>query len=503
MTNKNDFLLKVEGITKRYGGLTALDNVSLDVKPGEVHALVGENGAGKSTLMKILGAIVEKDEGEIYFKGKAVDFQYPKESISAGIAIIHQELSMLPSLNVIENIFMGRMTSRFGKIQWKKLEAETRKVLEMVDLDVDPFACVNDLSISKRQLIEIAKALSINARLIIMDEPNSSLSDSETEVLFRVIRELKNQGISIIYVSHKIEEVLVISDRISALRDGKYVSTVDKKKATVDSIIHMMVGRELDRERKNNHNIGEIVLEAEKLTGLGFNDVSFNLRKGEVLGFSGLVGAGRSEVARAIFGAEPYTGGTLKIKGETIKYKNPSEAIKSGMAMVPEDRKKLSLFMESPISFNISIAELPRLKSHGLINYKKVNTIIEDFTDKLKIKLGSPDHPVSSLSGGNQQKTILARWLATKPEFLILDEPTHGVDVGAKSEIYDLIHSLATEGLSIILISSELPEILTMSDRVVVMHEGFVTGILEKDEMTEEKIMAYATANAGKEPLGV
>lgn len=503
MNNKNNLLLKVEGVTKLYGGLTALNNVSIDVKPGEVHALVGENGAGKSTLMKILGAIVKKDEGKIFFKGELVDFQAPKESISAGIAIIHQELSMLPSLNVIENIFMGRMPTRFGKIQWKKLEQETRKVLNLVDLDVDPYANVNDLSISKRQLIEIAKALSIDAKLIIMDEPNSSLSDSETKVLFQVIRDLKEKDISIIYVSHKIEEVLEISDRISALRDGQFVGTIDQKKATVDSIIHMMVGRDLNRERKNNHKIGDICLKAENLSGEGFNNVSFDLRKGEILGFSGLVGAGRSEVARSIFGAEPFTSGKLTIYGKTLRFKSPAEAIKNGLAMVPEDRKKLSLFLQNPISFNMSIAELPRLKKKVLIDYKKVDSIIKDFTDKLKIKMATPDHPVSSLSGGNQQKTILARWLATNPDFLILDEPTHGVDVGAKSEIYQLIHNLATEGLSILLISSELPEILAMSDRVVVMSEGSVTAILNRNEMTEENIMAYATNSVESESLGV
>lgn len=493
MTNSKTHLLKVAGVTKKYGGLTALDNVSFDVLPGEVHALVGENGAGKSTLMKILGAIVEKDEGEILFKGEAVNFQYPKESIEAGIAIIHQELSMLPSLNVIENIFMGRMATRFGKIQWKKLEKDTREALAMVDLDVDPFSRVDDLSISQRQLIEIAKALSINSRLIIMDEPNSSLSDSETEVLFRVIGDLKQKGISVIYVSHKIEEVLRISDRISALRDGKYVGTVDKSEASVDSIIQMMVGRELNRERKQNREIGEVSLEADGLTGEGFNDVSFQLRKGEILGFSGLVGAGRSEVARAIFGAQPFSSGSLKINGKEHRFSTPAEAIKKGLAMVPEDRKKLSLFMGRAISFNMAIAELPRMKKKGIIDYGKVDEVIEEFIDKLQIKLGSPDHPVSSLSGGNQQKTILARWLATNPRFLILDEPTHGVDVGAKSEIYELIRNLAKEGLSIMLISSELPEILTMSDRVVVMHEGSVTGILDKEDMTEENIMAYAT----------
>ena len=401
---------------------------------------------------------------------------------------------MLPSMNVIENIFMGRMPTRMGRIQWKQLEEETRKILHMVDLEVDPYAKVSELSISKRQLIEIAKALSIDSRLIIMDEPNSSLSDSETEVLFTCIEAMKKQGRAVVYISHKIEEVLHIADRISSLRDGCFVGTIDKEDATVDKIIQMMVGRELKRERKNNHAIGDVCLEVKNLTGKGFKNVSFSLRKGEVLGFSGLVGAGRSEVARAIFGVEPFSSGELEIHGTSCRFKTPAEAIMHKMAMVPEDRKKLSLFLQNAIGFNMSMAVLPRMKKHGFINYPKVEEMIDDFVRKLKIKLGSPHHPVSSLSGGNQQKTILARWLATEPEFLILDEPTHGVDVGAKAEIYDLIHNLAKEGLSIMLISSELPEILTMSDRVVVMHEGSVTGILNRDELSEERIMAFATA---------
>ncbi len=495
MGNRDNLLLKASGITKTYGGLTALDSVSLDVRAGEVHALVGENGAGKSTLMKILGAIEIRDSGTITFRGEEVQFQYPKEAIKAGIAIIHQELSMLPALNVIENMFMGRMPARFGRVQWKQLEEDTRTILRKVNLDIDPYTKVDDLSISKRQLLEIAKALSVNARLIIMDEPNSSLSDTETEVLFNCINELKKEGYSVVYVSHKIDEVLRISDRISVLRDGKFVGTIDKQSATVDSIIHMMVGRELKRERKNSHTIGEICLEAEHLSGYGFSDVSFCLRKGEILGFSGLVGAGRSEVARAIFGVTPFTRGRLKIHGKDQHFTTPKAAIRNRMAMVPEDRKKLSLFLQNPISFNMAIAELPRLKRGAFINYRRVNELIEQFIGTLRIKLGSPNHPVSSLSGGNQQKTILARWLATNPEILILDEPTHGVDVGAKAEIYELIHNLAGEGLSIILISSELPEILAMSDRVVVMHEGTVTGVLDKEDICEEKIMAYATAS--------
>jgi ABC-type sugar transport system ATPase subunit len=492
----DDFILKVDGISKRYGGLQALDNVHLDVRPHEVHAVVGENGAGKSTLMKILGGIIKRDGGKIMFQGQEVDFDSPIESIMAGIAIIHQELSMLPTLNVIENVYMGRMPTKFGRVDWRALEQSTLQVLNQVGLDIDPYSIVNDLSISQRQLVEIAKAISINANLIIMDEPNSSLTETETERLFEVIEQLKQQGVAIIYVSHKIEEVLRISDRISVLRDGSYIGTIAQAEATLDNVIQMMVGRELKRDTAHiDHEVGEIVLAVKGLRGERFQDVSFTVHRGEILGFAGLVGAGRSEVARAIFGADPFSSGEINLDGQSIRFHSPNEAIDHGLGMVPEDRKKLSLFMGMPIRFNMAMAEMPRKKmSHnGLINHRRVGSIVREFVEKLNIKIGSLDDPVSSLSGGNQQKTVLARWLAIDPKLLILDEPTHGVDVGAKAEIYKLMRALSEEGISIILISSELPEILMMSDRVVVMREGRVTGILNRDQMTEDVIMACAT----------
>ena len=489
-------LLKAEGVSKRYGGLQALDKVPIEVRRGEVHAVVGENGAGKSTLMKILGGIVAKDEGTIVFDGKVVDFSSPSESMDAGISVIHQELSMLPSLNVIENVFTGRIRTPGGLIPWKRLEQETRKVLARVGLYVDPHAILDTLSISHRQLIEIAKALEVEAKLIIMDEPNSSLTESESERLFEVIENLKSEGVSVIYVSHKIEEVLRISDRITVLRDGHYVGTQEKDEASVDGIIQMMVGRELRRERGERHQIGGERLRVEGLTGGRFDDVSFVLHEGEILGFSGLVGAGRSEVCRAVFGADAFESGRIFYNGKETRFKSPQQAIKNGIAMLPEDRKKLSLFMGMPIHFNVSLANLPRMRRPTrLIDYDKVREIVEEFTKSLSIKLGSMDNPVSSLSGGNQQKTVLARWLATKPQVLILDEPTHGVDVGAKAEIYQIVRDLAATGISIILVSSELPEIIAMSDRVIVMFEGRITGKLDRDELTEERIMACATGS--------
>jgi ribose transport system ATP-binding protein len=497
MSDTQELILKVEGISKRFGGVQALENVDFDVHYGEVHALVGENGAGKTTLMNILGGIVKRDSGRILFKGQEVNFDSPIESIEAGIAVIHQELAMLPALDVVENVFMGRMPARFGRIQWRTAEKDTRQVLEMVGLKINPRILVSKLSISQRQLIEIAKALSMNASLIIMDEPNSSLSETETERLFEVIERLKERNVAIIYVSHKIEEVLRIADRISVLRDGLQRGTQRKLEGSVDSIIQMMVGRELRRQSfSDGRKIGSPRLEVKGLTSSYFRDVSFDVRQGEIVGISGLVGAGRSEVARAIFGADSFDKGEILLEGKRVRFNHPSDAIAHGLAMVPEDRKLLSLFMDMPVLFNMYLAELPRFSRLGLINQNEARQTASRFASQLSIKLASLDHPVRSLSGGNQQKTTLARWLATHPKLLILDEPTHGVDVGAKAEIYQLMRQLSAEGLSIILISSELPEILTMSDRVVVMHEGRVTAVLEREQCDEQTIMMYATGVA-------
>ena len=493
-TNKP--LLEMADISKRYGGVQALDAVDLNVFGGEVHAIVGENGAGKSTLINILGGIVRRDQGVIRFRGETVDFIAPMQAIDAGIAIIHQELSMMPDLNVIENVFMGRMPTHWGKIRWQDLERKARQITQQVGLDLNLYAPVSSLSISQCQLIEIAKAISIDAQLIIMDEPNSSLTETETERLFEVIETLKAEGVAVIFISHKIDEVLRISDRISVLRDGQYIGTLDRQAASTDQVIHMMVGRELKREKIHfGHTIAEPLLEVHELTGEAFEKVSFTVHKGEILGFAGLVGAGRSEVARAVFGADPYLSGEVRFAGASLHCASPAQAITKGIAMVPEDRKRLSLFMEMPIRFNMSIAKLPHveLSRGGLILHQRLEIMVKKYLDQLRIKIGTLDDPISSLSGGNQQKTILARWLSLRPKLLILDEPTHGVDVGAKAEIYKLMHALSMEGISILLISSELNEIMMMSDRVVVMREGRVTAILEEAELQEDLIMACAT----------
>jgi ribose transport system ATP-binding protein len=493
MAENGEPILKVRDISKRYGGVHALEGVQFDLNYGEVHALVGENGAGKSTLIKLLGGIEPRNEGTIVFEGREVEYHRPIEAQHAGIAIIHQELSMMPSLTVIENMFIGDMGAKMGIISWGKLERKARDAMAMIDLDVDPYAVVRDLPISQRQMVEIARAVSTDAKLIIMDEPNSSLSDTESERLFSVIDSLTERGIAIIYVSHKIEEVLRISDRITVFRDGTYVGTIDRAEANEEMVINMMVGRELDRGvRSTVENIGDTLLEVHNLSGNLFKNVSFDLKRGEILGFSGLVGAGRSELMRAIFGADPFEKGEVIFDGQSVRFKSPGQAIRAGLAMVPEDRKVLSLFMNLEIYKNMSIAELPFMQKFG-VSEKAEQRLVDSYVDQLDIRLASINEPVSSLSGGNQQKTVLGRWLATDPKLLILDEPTHGVDVGAKAEIYELIRTLAREGQGIILISSELPEVLALAHRIVVMYEGRVTGILEQDEATEESLMAYAT----------
>jgi ribose transport system ATP-binding protein len=488
-------ILKVSNLSKRFGGIQALKDITLDIRYGEVHALVGENGAGKTTLMNILGGIILRDEGEVIYMDKPVEYTNPMESLASGMAIIHQELAMLPSLNVIDNMFMGRMKSKGGFISWRQMEQQTRQYLAQVGLDIDPYATIRDLSISQRQLIEIAKAVSMNANLIIMDEPNSSLSESETELLFQVIEQLKKRDVAVIYVSHKIREVLRISDRISVLRDGQYIGTLDKENATIDKVIEMMVGRKVRVESFQKKDKFETpLLQVEHLCGAKFEDISFTLHQGEILGFAGLVGAGRSEVARAIFGADPITSGRVLVDGKAVRYRLPKDAINAGIAMVQEDRKVLSLFLDMPVLHNISMAQLPRMGRAGFINGREERETAEGFISRLNIRLSEVYAPVSSLSGGNQQKTVLARWLASHPRILILDEPTHGIDIGAKSEIFQLMRNLAEQGIGILLISSELPEIMAMSDRIAVMRGGRLAGILDHVEATENKIMTLATS---------
>ena len=499
MSIESGYILQAKGISKSFGGVQALSDVNLTVRCGEVHGVIGENGAGKTTLMNIFGGIIRQDKGTIEFNGENVDFNSPQEAFKKGISTIHQELTMIPHLSVMENIFMGNLRkfgiSSKGIINRHKLINAAKKTLALLDLAIDPQKPVKDLSISEQQEIEIIKALSADARLIIMDEPNSSLTDSETKRLFDIIYKLKKRGISIVYVSHKIEEVIQISDTITVLRDGRFAGDLESSEATAARLFSMIAGRDMNAAQTRQKNeTGEILLSLKNLSGNGFNNISFDLHKGEVLGFYGLVGSGRSELGRALFGADPVTGGTISLDGQPVIIDSQRKAISKGIAMVPEDRKEQALFMNLPVVQNMTISHLPKLsRLNFFIRQDHEKKITNDYIRLLHIKSDDPNQPVSALSGGNQQKVVLARSLMIQPRILILDEPTNGVDVGAKEEVHYLIGQSAARGLGIILISSEMPEILSMSDRIAVLHEGELAGILNREEFSKEKLIAYAT----------
>jgi ABC-type sugar transport system ATPase subunit len=499
MSVESDYILQAKGISKRFGGVQALTNAELTLRCGEVHAIIGENGAGKTTLMNIFGGIIKRNKGIIVFNGEKVDFNSPLEAFKKGISTIHQELTMMPHLSVMENIFMGRLRkfkiSSKGIINRHKLINAAQKTLDLIELSIDPQTLVKNLSISEQQEIEIIKALSGDARLIIMDEPNSSLTDSETKRLFNVIGKLKKRGVSIIYVSHKIEEVLQIADRITVLRDGRFMGTLERSKATITRLFSMIAGREKKKTQPRKNQISDqILLSVSGLGGNGFNNISFDLFKGEVLGFYGLVGSGRSELGRALFGVNPVTEGTISLDDQPVFIDSPKKAIANGIAMVPEDRKEQALFMNLPIVLNTTISHLPQLSYlKFFIKSKHEKSIINDYVQLLNIKMNETSQPISALSGGNQQKVVLARYLMIQPRILILDEPTHGIDVGAKEEVHRLIEKSAAKGLGIIFISSEMPEIMSISDRIAVLHEGQLAGLFKRKEVTEEKLIAYAT----------
>ncbi len=499
MSGDSEIILQAIGISRSFGGVEALSGVDLTVHCGEVHAVVGENGAGKTTLMNILGGIIKQDKGIIEFNGGKINFSSPHEAFKKGISTIHQELTMMPHLSVMENIFMGSMgrqkISAGGIINRNKLRMAALEKLDLIELSVDPRQPVKNLSIPAQQEIEIIKALSGEARLIIMDEPNSSLTDSETKRLFSIIAKLKKQGISIIYVSHKIEEVLQIADRITVLRDGRLAGVLDRSEATGEVLFRMIAGKEKEKQYLHKaNNTGKVLLKVNELSGQGFKNISFDLHRGEVLGLYGLVGSGRSELARAVFGDNPATGGSISINDRRVYIDTPAKAIDNRIAMVPEDRKELGLFMDLPVDLNMTISRLHALsRMKFLIRPVRVKNVINEYIRLLNIKMKSPGQKIKTLSGGNQQKVVLARCLMIDPEILILDEPTHGIDVGAKEEIYRLIGRLASEGLGVIFISSEMPEIIAVSDRIAVLHEGSLAAVFERSDVTREKLIACAT----------
>jgi len=495
----NEVLVQMEGIDKRFPGVHALDQCDFDLFTSEVHALVGENGAGKSTLMKILGGIYQKDSGHVYLEGQEVEIVNPRQAQDLGISMIHQELNLMPHLTVAQNIFIGREPR--AKISFvvddKTTNKKAEQLFELLSLNLDPEIKVADLTVAKQQMVEIAKALSFNAKILIMDEPTAALTDTEIDDLFRIIKDLRQKGVGVVHISHRLEELKLIADRITVMRDGKMIDTLSVEDAKIDKIISLMVGRtiyESEPEIPENPS-QEIVLDVRHLNrGKALQDVSFDLRKGEILGFAGLMGAGRTDLARAIFGADKLDSGEIYIKGEQVQIKNPKDAVVYGIGYLSEDRKRYGLTLGMDVQDNIAMASMKNfLRWFTFVDFNKETSVAREMVNTLNIKTPSVVQKVNFLSGGNQQKVVIGKWLTADTDILIFDEPTRGIDVGAKSEIYKLLNDLASSGKSIIMISSELPEILRMSHRVVVMCEGRITGILDANELTQESIMTYAT----------
>jgi rhamnose transport system ATP-binding protein len=496
MTVATAAVAELRGVEKSFGGVQALRGVDLALMPGEVHSLVGENGAGKSTLVRVLGGVHQPDQGSVVVGGEEVNLHGPRDARARGIAVIHQEPALFPDLDVAENVFMGRQPlDRSRGIAWKRMYREVGELMGQLGVALDPRAPVQGLSVADQQLVEIAKALSMDARIVVMDEPTAALSSRETEQLFRIIRDLRLRGVAVLFISHRLEEVFALSDTVTVLRDGGHVITASAAELDTTALIRHMVGRELtDLFPKEDAEIGAPVLEVRGLAREGvFRDVSFSLRRGEILGLAGLVGAGRSEVARAIFGIDPLDGGEILRDGRPAKIRTPHQAMKAGLAFVPEDRQHQGLVLEMAIADNATLPLVRRLTRFGLVDRKRERRLADDFTRRLQVKAAGLSQPARALSGGNQQKVVLAKWLATDPQVLILDEPTRGIDIGTKAEVHRIVSRLAADGMAILLISSELPEVLGMADRILVMREGRITGEFAADDADQEAIMRAAT----------
>ncbi|MBC6935859.1 MAG: sugar ABC transporter ATP-binding protein [Chloroflexi bacterium] len=501
---QNQPILQVKGVSKAFPGVQALSDVDFEVYPGEVVALLGENGAGKSTLMKILAGAYQKDSGQIYLNGQEIELTSPHHAQTMGISIIYQEFNLVPTQTVAANIFTGREPLYGGAgrvlkmVNKQEMERAAQEMLDVVGAHVKPTDMIRSLPVAERQLVEIAKALSFDSRVIIMDEPTSALGDEETQNLFKIVRSLKDQGRAVIFITHRLKEVFEIADRIVVLRDGRLVGSVPAQDTSIDGLISMMVGRSLDQMyQKETAEIGDVVMRVQGLTRYGaVEDVSFELRRGEILGFAGLVGAGRTETARLLFGADALDGGEIWIDGQKVSIHSPEDAIRAGISFVPEDRGNQGLVLLLSVFKNEVLPTMSHFTRFGLLDGATLQQRAQEYVSRLNVRTPSLEQKVMFLSGGNQQKVVLAKWLMSNPKVLILDEPTRGIDVGAKSEIYALMSQLARSGIGIIMISSELPEILAMSDRVLVMCEGRVTGIIDRQEATQEAIMAYATRHA-------
>ncbi len=490
-----DDILEMKNIDKSYGGIHALKNVSICLKRGEVLCLCGENGAGKSTLMKILAGVEKPTDGEIFIEGKKVEIEKPVDAFRFGISMVHQELIQIEDMTIAENIFAGRYKTKGGLIDAKELRESTLRLLEKLDIHFNPNSLVRQYSIANRQLIEVAKAMSHELSIIIFDEPTAPLTVEETENLYRIIRKLRDDGVAVILISHRLEDVFAVGDRIAVLKDGENAGELSVKEATVDKIVKMMIGRQMSQQFPEKTNrIGDTVMEVRHLTNHRIKDISFQLRKGEILGVAGLVGAGRTELLRAVFGVDPCEGEII-LRGEKIVNKSPIEGLGRGFALVPEDRKDQGLILSQSILQNMILSILKKASSFGFMNRKKETGACDEYIHKLKIRTPGRNLMVSALSGGNQQKVVLGKCLASRPEILLLDEPTRGVDIGAKAEIYKIINDLAGEGLSILVVSSEMTELLGISDRILVMHEGHLSGELTMEEASEEAIMKLALSH--------
>lgn len=496
-----DIILTMNGIDKSFPGVKALDNANIEIRKGEVLALMGENGAGKSTLMKVLTGIYKRDAGTITYEGKEVEYSNPREAQDDGIVIVHQELNMMGHLTIAQNIFIGREPKNGLLIDDAKMNLETKKLFKQLNIDINPKQTMSGLTVGKQQMCEIAKAISHKAKVIIFDEPSAALTESEIEQLFKIINNLKKQNIGIVYISHRMDEIKKITDRVTVMRDGCYVGTLITNECTKSDIINMMVGRVIYETPKEESRVKEdapVVLKVEHLNaGRMVKDVSFKLHKGEILGFSGLMGAGRTETARALFGADEKESGDIYIKGEKVEIKTPQDAVKYGIGYLSEDRKRYGVVLKKNIIENSTLTCLQKYCKYNFIKKSEEKKIAKEYTSKLKIKTPGVDQLVVNLSGGNQQKVVIGKWLVGDSEILIFDEPTRGIDVGAKQEIYELMNRLVDEGKSIIMISSEMNEIMRMSDRIIIMCEGRITGKVGIKGITQEKIMHYATMRTG------
>ncbi len=499
--NEQDLLLELKEIRKEYPGVLALDNLSLSFKEGEVHAICGENGAGKSTLIKIITGAIQPTSGTIMYTGRKVEHQNPIASMNEGISCIYQEFNLIPELTVSENVFFGREMKKNGFIDFTSMREKTCSLLQDLGIDINPDDKVKNLTVGFQQIVEIAKALSQNVRVLIMDEPSAPLTNNELVYLFNIVKKLRSQGVTVLYISHRLEEVFELADRVSVIRDGRFIRTMDISKTSRDELIHLMVGRELGNDfPEGSSATDETVLKIEGLNTAKLSDVSFDVKKGEILGLAGLVGAGRTETARAVFGADPVKSGKITLKGRDVVIKSPRDAIGKGIGLIPEDRKQHGILAMLSIRHNISFSSLESFAGRLLINRKKEIALTSEMKKKLRIKAPTLEVAVSSLSGGNQQKVVLSKALMTDSDILFFDEPTRGIDVGAKQEIYRLMRDLAAEGKSIIMISSEMPELIGMSDRIMILCEGRVVKELQKNEFSQEMILEYASGgnNYGK-----